>query len=61
MDRGAWWDTVHEVARVGYDLVINHHKIGNINIINISFLFKLIYRFSATNQNNIKLTEIEIF
>ena len=21
MDRGAWWDTVHEVARVGHNLV----------------------------------------
>ena len=25
MDRGAWWDTVHGMARVGHDLVLNHH------------------------------------
>ena len=26
MDRGAWWATVHGVARVRHDLPINHHQ-----------------------------------
>jgi len=26
MDRGAWWATVHGVARVRHDLAINHHN-----------------------------------
>ena len=25
MDRGAWWATVHVVARVGHNLRVNHH------------------------------------
>ena len=25
MNRGAWWATVHGVARVVYDLALNHH------------------------------------
>ena len=24
MDRGTWWETVHEVTRVRYDLVTKH-------------------------------------
>ena len=28
MDRGAWKATVHGVARVGHDLVINHHHLN---------------------------------
>ena len=26
MDRGSWWATVHGVARVRHDLVINNHQ-----------------------------------
>ena len=26
MDRGSWWATVHGVARVRHDLLINHHQ-----------------------------------
>ena len=32
MDRGAWWATVHEVARVGHNLVTKQQQI-NINYI----------------------------
>ena len=31
MDRGAWWATVQGVARVGHDLVLNHHQ-DNMNL-----------------------------
>ena len=28
MDKGAWWATVHEVTRVGHDLMTKHHPIS---------------------------------
>ena len=33
MDRGAWWATVHEVARVGHNLVTKQQQQININYI----------------------------
>ena len=40
MDRGAWWATVHGVARVGHDLVMKQHMTLSLNV-NVNCLFKV--------------------
>ena len=36
MDRGAWWATVHGVARVGHNLVTEQQLFSN-KVLNISY------------------------
>ena len=57
MDKGAWWVTVHGIARVGNNLVTKPSMTNDIEtdvskkLIKISMTYMIIYRYLSITEN----------